>query len=272
MTQGKVTRIIAIVIGITALCVCCAKPKVNTGQETKTEETAGLTDKAECNKTEGDKVENELSVAQVDSESAATSLSEPKVMEKYVGEFPAEARKIKSGKGWIAYVEKTGSTDCYDVCRLYLENNKTKERYLAIEGRGDKQTGTKLPIKARNKCAYGLDESGYKDTSSYEDGYIQAIDDVDFLTASKILIIGSPDCRNYYYYILDLKDCLAVHVAMYGGYSGVVEENGKTCLKGYTPDYSTGTRLSALVYYDLDGNLVRQSKQLYDMDGNPVED
>lgn len=166
------------------------------------------------------------------------------------------AKKIASGYGLNVYMEVTDHTDCYDVCKLYIENSETHAKHLLLETKGGEQAGTKLSIKACNKAAYGMNEYGSKEESGYEDGYIEAIEDVYVLSPSKILVRGIPDCRNYYYYIIDIENISAVHIDEYNGYNGIVEKEGNKYLEFTSADYSSGKTKAFKSTYDLSGNLV----------------
>lgn len=168
------------------------------------------------------------------------------------------AKKIASGYGLDVYMEITDHTDCYDVCKLYIENSETHAKQLLLETKGGKQLGTKLSIKARNKAAYGMNEYGCKEEAGYEDGYIEAIEDVFILSPSKILVRGIPDCHNYYYYIIDVENLSAVHIDEYSGYKGMVEKEGNKYMEFTSADYSSGKNKVLKSTYDLSGHLVNR--------------
>ena len=170
--------------------------------------------------------------------------------------IPEKAEAIQGDLDWTVYQELTETTECYTACRLFLENDISHDKYLLLDTRGEKQQGTKIPIKARNKLAYGCDEVDYKDSVTYEDGYIQAVEYVIILTPTKILLEGSPDCRNMYSYILDLETYTAIHVEAYSGFSGMAFRDGADYLDFFSPDYSAGYRQEYIEQYDLFGNLI----------------
>lgn len=172
------------------------------------------------------------------------------------GEISNNAMLFTSGYGLNVYMEITGDTDCYDVCKLYIENSETHDIHLLLETKGANQPGTKLPIKARNKAAYGMNEYGIKEEAGYEDGYIESVEDVFVLSPSKILVRGIPDCRNYYYYIIDIENLSAVHIEEYNGYKGVVEKDGNKYLEFTSSDDSSGQTKVIQTTYDLSGYLV----------------
>ncbi len=171
--------------------------------------------------------------------------------------IPQNAEVIQGDLDWTVYQELTETTYCFTASRLYLENDKSHEKYLLLETRGEEQQqGTKIPIKARNKLAYGLDDVEYKDSATYEDGYIQAVDYVYVLTPTKLLLDGCPDCRNIYSYILDLETYSAIHIEAYSGFNGIVMQNDEMCLEFFSSDYSSGYRQECIELYDLSGNLL----------------
>lgn len=171
--------------------------------------------------------------------------------------IPQNAEAIQDDLDWTVYQELTETTFCFTASRLYLENDKSHEKYLLLETRGEEQQqGTKIPIKARNKLAYGLYDVEYKDSATYEDGYIQAVDYVYVLTPTKLLLDGCPDCRNIYSYILDLETYSAIHIEAYSGFNGIVMQNDEMCLEFFSSDYSSGYRQECIELYDLSGNLL----------------
>lgn len=166
------------------------------------------------------------------------------------------AKLIASEYGLNVYMEITDHTDCYDVCKLYIENSETHDKHLLLETKGGDQLGTKLSIKACNKAAYGMNEEGRKEEADYEDGYIKAIEDIYVLSPSKIMVCGIPDCRNYYYYIIDIENCSAVHIDEYGNYNGLVKKEDGKYLEFTSADYSVGKNKVIKTTYDLSGRLV----------------
>ena len=172
--------------------------------------------------------------------------------------IPRGAEIVATGYGWIVYKEDTETTDFFTACKLYLENRSTGERYKLLETKGDYQEGTRLPIKARNKLAYGNNEVETKPNASYEYGYIEAVDEVFVLAGNKILLSGIPDARNYYNYVIDLDTYSAVHIPAYDEYVRTVEPRDNVkYLEFLTPEYTSSGRTTVRVWYDIQGNLIK---------------
>ncbi|MCR4665221.1 MAG: hypothetical protein K5660_07635 [Paludibacteraceae bacterium] len=187
-------------------------------------------------------------------------------MQKISGKMPDNAKQIAHGKGWIVYKEDTEETLCYIASRIYLIDSQTQEIYFLLETKGDKQTGTKLPIKAQNWIAYNNDdeiERVYKEEASYENGYIRAIEEVNVLSHDKLLITGDPDCRNLYHYIINIAPFSAIHIPHYSG-CDIVEKEGEQFLECSWAqyDYQNETRKCYKQLYDLDGNKVGDKKDI----------
>lgn len=179
---------------------------------------------------------------------------------KYENAIPSEAIQVASGYGWRVYLEETEETDyCrIKICRLFLENAKTGDRYLFLETKGDKQVGTEINIKARNMLAYGQNVSGYKKKASYEYGYLEAVSEVFVLSPTKILVQGVPDARNYYAYIIDLENYTAVHIDAYSGFVRIVNYYGDPLLEFETYIYNRNGRQEVNVLFDIQGKKVRK--------------
>ncbi len=113
--------------------------------------------------------------------------------------------------------------------------------------------GTKLKIK--------------KGDNYVEEG-IEAVEEIILLSDSKILINGCPDTRNIYSYIYDLATRKVVFLDVYSGYVKTIEENGRPLIvmATYAYDYDGGGRYGIYVYFDMDGNRVREEKAPEDED------
>lgn len=113
--------------------------------------------------------------------------------------------------------------------------------------------GTKLKIK--------------KGDNYVEEG-IEAVEEIILLSDSKILINGCPDARNIYSYIYDLSTGKVVFLDVYSGYVKTIEENGRPLIvmATYAYDYDGGGRYGIYVYFDMDGNRVREEKAPEDED------
>lgn len=171
--------------------------------------------------------------------------------------IPSNAELVAQGYDWAVYKEETEMTEFYIACKLYLENTTTKERYKLLETKGYDQQGTLIPIKARNRLAYGNNEVYTKTTASYEYGYIEAIDEVFVLAGNKILLSGVPDARNYYNYVVDLDTYTAVHIEAYYEYVQTIKYNGSKYLEFLTSEYGASGYHDIKVWYDIDGNYVK---------------
>lgn len=113
--------------------------------------------------------------------------------------------------------------------------------------------GTKLKIKKGDK---------------YVEEGIEAIEEIILLSDSKILISGCPDARNIYSYIYDLPTGKIVFLDVYSGYVDTVEEDGRPLIKMSTYAYrpNGGGRYGIYVYFDMDGNKIRQENAPDDED------
>ncbi len=113
--------------------------------------------------------------------------------------------------------------------------------------------GTKLKIKKRDK---------------YVEEGIEAVEEIILLPDSKILINGCPDARNIYSYIYDLATRKVVFLDVYSGYVKTIEENGRPLIvmATYAYDFDGGGRYGIYVYFDMDGNRVREEKAPEDED------
>ncbi len=113
--------------------------------------------------------------------------------------------------------------------------------------------GTKLKIKKGDK---------------YVEEGIEAVEEIILLSDSKILINGCPDTRNIYSYIYDLATRKVVFLDVYSGYVKTIEENGRPLIvmATYAYDYDGGGRYGIYVYFDMDGNRVREEKAPEDED------
>lgn len=179
-------------------------------------------------------------------------------IQRYEYYLPIEAEPIAKGYGWSVEREVTEETELYDACRLYLINNETREQYVLLETKGETISGTKIAIKARNKLAYGMNETGMIEHPDYAYGYIEAVDEVFILSPRLILVSGVPDGRNVYNYLIDLDSYSAVHMPAYGPYIQLVKYNDKKYLEFYTSEYTDRGRREIKGWYDAQGNLIKK--------------
>lgn len=187
----------------------------------------------------------------------AMSMAISPEISRFYPPLPNNAKQIAKGYGWVVYQEKTEQTDLFTACRLYLKNSKTGDMYILLETKGDRQKGTKLRIKARNKLAYGLNDTGYKKQASCEGGYIEAVDEVFVVSPSKIIVSGVPDARNFYNYIIDLDTYTVTHIEAYLDYIQTVKSNGRRYLEFFSTEYTANGREEIRIWFDYEGNRVK---------------
>lgn len=188
------------------------------------------------------------------TETAAEAVAE-------TAEAAEKAEMLSEGYGWRVYRLYTGESGCSEMCRIYIEDACTQERRLLIATHGKGQEGTRLSIKSHNRLAYGEDDVTFKDSATYEPGFITAIEQATVVSPSKIVLCGVPDCRNIYSYLYDLPSGTAVHIEAYSGFAGTVQQDGQTYLRFVASDYTEDGRQERCYVYDLEGNFVRKEVQ-----------
>ena len=194
-----------------------------------------------------------------EAETTATEAetTEEAAEEEETMQFPEEAELLSEGFGWRVYRAYTGESGCSEMCRIYIENADTHEKRLLVATHGKSQEGTRLSIKSHNRLAYGENDVTFKDSATYEPGYITAIEQATVVSPTKIVLCGVPDCRNIYSYLYDLASGTAVHIEAYSGFAGTVQHNGQTYLQFVGSDYTGDGRKEVFYEYDLEGNFIQ---------------
>ncbi len=169
--------------------------------------------------------------------------------------IPSGAQKIACGSGWTVYSQMHQDS----ACTLYLENNRTGERYRLLRTKGEGSGGTRINIKAKNSFAYGKNEYYKKNAATFEYGYIETIEEVFVLDSNWILVAGIPDSRNWYNYVISLRDYEAIHIPAYDVYIQTVMVGGKPCVEFLDYTYKEGYgRVGIRAIFDINGNRIKQ--------------
>ena len=191
------------------------------------------------------------SVTSFDEE--ANIMSEPFVQDQTpAGE---EMTLLAEGHGKAFYLRldaPPGDDDLVGQYTLYVKDMPDGSLTPLFQTSPFQKQGTKLKIKKGDK---------------YVEEGIEAIEEIIFLSESKILISGCPDARNIYSYIYDLTTGNVVFLDVYSGYVKTIEENGRPLIVMATYAYhSDGGRYGIYVYFDMDGNKIRQENAPDDED------
>ncbi len=181
-------------------------------------------------------------------------MSEPFVQDQTpAGE---EMKLLAEGHGKAFYLRldaPPGDDDFIGQYTLYVKDLPNGSLTPLFQTSPFGKQGTKLKIK--------------KGDNYVEEG-IEAVEEIILLSDSKILINGCPDTRNIYSYIYDLATRKVVFLDVYSGYVKTIEENGRPLIvmATYAYDYDGGGRYGIYVYFDMDGNRVREEKAPEDED------
>lgn len=167
-----------------------------------------------------------------------------------------EMKLLAEGHGKAFYLRldaPPGDDDFIGQYTLYVKDLPNGSLTPLFQTSPFGKQGTKLKIKKGDK---------------YVEEGIEAVEEIILLSDSKILINGCPDARNIYSYIYDLTTGKVVFLDVYSGYVKTIEENGRPLIvmATYAYDLDGGGRYGMFVYFDMDGNRVREEKAPEDGD------